>query len=40
MRTDKPTPRTNRSLDSILTEFSLFVKELCPGASVELSKTT
>jgi len=40
MRADKPTPRINRSLDSILTEFSLFVKELCPGASIEISRTT
>lgn len=40
MRADKLTPRTNRSLDSILTEFSLFVKELCPEASVEISQRT
>jgi hypothetical protein len=39
MRADKPALGMNRSLDSILTEFSLFVKELCPEASVEISKT-
>jgi len=39
MRSDKPTPGTNRSWESILTEFSLFVKELCPEASVEITKT-
>ena len=39
MRSDNPAVETNRSLDSILTEFSLFVKELCPDASVEITKT-
>ena len=39
MRADKPALGMNRGLDSILTEFSLFVKELCPEASVEISKT-
>ena len=39
MRSDDPAVETNRSLDSILTEFSLFVKELCPEASVEITKT-
>jgi hypothetical protein len=27
-------------LDSILTEFSLYVQELCPEASIEITKTT
>jgi hypothetical protein len=40
MRVDKPSPDPNRSLESILTEFSLFVKELCPEASVEITKTS
>ena len=39
MRLDKPPPEINRSLDSILTEFSLYVKELCPEASIEIAKT-
>ncbi len=40
MRIDKSSPNPNRSLESILTEFSLFVKELCPEASVEITKTS
>jgi hypothetical protein len=40
MRFDKPSFERNRSLDSILTEFSLYVKELCPEASIEITKTT
>jgi len=40
MRPDKIPPGSNRSLESILTEFSLFVKELCPEASIEIRKTT
>jgi hypothetical protein len=40
MRFDKPSLESNRSLDSILTEFSLYVKELCPEASIEITKTT
>ena len=39
MRFDKPSLESNRSLDSILTEFSLYVKELCPEASIEITKT-
>jgi hypothetical protein len=39
MRADDPAVETNRSLDSILTEFSLYVKELCPEAAVEITKT-
>jgi hypothetical protein len=39
MRPDDPAVETNRSVDSILTEFSLFVKKLCPEASVEITKT-
>ena len=39
MRFDKPSIERNRSLDSILTEFSLYVKELCPEASIEITKT-
>lgn len=39
MKSDKPAPETNRSLESILTEFSLFVKELCPEASIEITTT-
>ena len=39
MRSDKPSLERNRSLDSILTEFSLYVKELCPEASIEITKT-
>jgi hypothetical protein len=38
MRFDKPSLERNRSLDSILTEFSLYVKELCPEASIEITK--
>jgi hypothetical protein len=40
MRFDKPSLERNRTLDSILTEFSLYVKELCPEASIEITKTT
>jgi hypothetical protein len=40
MRFDKSSLERNRSLDSILTEFSLYVKELCPEASIEITKTT
>ena len=39
MRFDKPSLERNRSLDSLLTEFSLYVKELCPEASIEITKT-
>jgi hypothetical protein len=39
MRAHNPTQQANQSLDHILTEFSLFVKELCPEASVELTTT-
>lgn len=39
MRAHNPTQQVNQSLDHILTEFSLFVKELCPEASVEVTKT-
>ena len=39
MRADKPAADTKRSLENILTEFSLFVKELCPEASLEISTT-
>jgi len=39
MRSDNPALQANRSLDSVLTEFSLFVKELCPEASVEITRT-
>jgi hypothetical protein len=39
MRAAKHTFEMNRSLDSILTEFSLFVKELCPEGSVEIRQT-
>jgi hypothetical protein len=39
MRVHNPAQQANQSLDCILTEFSLFVKELCPEASVEVTKT-
>jgi hypothetical protein len=39
MRYGKPSLERNRSLDSILTELSLYVKELCPEASIEITKT-
>jgi hypothetical protein len=39
MRSDNPALAANRSIDSVLTEFSLFVKELCPEASVEITRT-
>jgi hypothetical protein len=35
---DKPALGSDRTLDSVLTEFSLFVKQLCPEASVEITK--
>jgi hypothetical protein len=37
MTSDSPALGINRSVDSILTEFSLFVKQLCPEASVEIT---
>jgi hypothetical protein len=39
MRAHNPNQPANQRLDHILTEFSLFVKELCPEASVEVTKT-
>lgn len=39
MRARNPAQPANPSLDHILTEFSLFVKELCPEASVEVMTT-
>ena len=39
MRAHNPAQQANQSLDHILTGFSLFVKELCPEASVEVTKT-
>jgi hypothetical protein len=36
MTSDKPALGTNRTLESVLTEFPLFVKQLCPDASVEI----
>jgi hypothetical protein len=39
VRFDKPSLERNRSLESILTEFSLYAKELCPEASIEITKT-
>ena len=39
MRAHNPNQQANQRLDHILTEFSLFVKELCPEASVEVTKT-
>jgi hypothetical protein len=39
MRAHNPAQQAKQSLDYILTEFSLFVKELCPEASVEITKT-
>ena len=39
MRAHNPAQPANQRLDHILTEFSLFVKELCPEASVEVTKT-
>lgn len=39
MRAPNLAQQANQSIDHILTEFSLFVKELCPEASVEVTKT-
>jgi len=39
MRAPNPAQQANQSIDHILTEFALFVKELCPEASVEVTKT-
>jgi hypothetical protein len=40
MTSDKPALGTNRTLDSVLTEFSLFVKQLCPEASAEITQVS
>ena len=39
MRARNPAQPAHPSLDHILTTFSLFVKELCPEASIEVTKT-
>jgi hypothetical protein len=38
MRDHNPAQPAKQSLDHVLTEFSLLVKELCPEASVEVTK--
>jgi len=38
MISGKPALGTDRTLDSVPAEFSLFVKQLCPKASVEIAK--
>jgi hypothetical protein len=40
MTSDKSALGTNRTLDSDLTEFSLFVKQLCLEASVEITQVS
>jgi len=40
MRAYNPAQQAKHSLDYILTEFSLFAKELCPEATVEVTKTS
>ena len=40
MRADKDARGTSRGLESLLTEFSLFVKELCPEATMEITDTS
>lgn len=39
MRADKAARGTSWGLESLLTEFSLFVKELCPEATMEITET-
>jgi hypothetical protein len=40
MTSDTPALGTNRTLDSVLTERSLFVKQLCPEAAVGVTEVS
>ena len=38
MKTQNETPRKNLSLEKEITDFSLFIKQLCPEASIRISE--